>query len=202
VPRLRASSRLAILLTFLSSSLLSASDGLITTIAGTGQGGSLATGIPATTAQITTPSGICADASNNLFIADGSNNRVVRVDAVTGILTLVAGNGTASSTGDGGPAPLASIYSPMSVALDGAGNLYIAEFGGNRIRRVDHQTGVITTIAGTGSAGFGGDGGPAISAVLNRAAGIAFDSTGNFTLPIWPTTVSAASMLKLEPSLR
>ncbi len=179
MPRLRASSRLAILLTFLSSSLLSANDGLITTIAGTGQGGSTATGIPATTAQITTPGGICADASNNLFIADGSNNRVVRVDAVTGILTLVAGNGTASSTGDGGPAPLASIYSPMSVALDGAGNLYIAEFGGNRIRRVDHQTGVITTMAGTGMAGFGGDGGLATSAAINRVAGIAFDSTGD-----------------------
>ena len=67
----------------------------------------------------------------------------------------------------------------MSVALDGAGNLYIAEFGGNRIRRVDHQTGVIATVAGTGSAGFGGDGGPATSAVLNHAAGMAFDSTGN-----------------------
>ena len=74
---------------------------------------------------------------------------------------------------------LASIYSPMSVALDGAGNLYIAEFGGNRIRRVDHQTGVIATVAGTGSAGFGGDGGPATSAVLNHAAGTKFDSTGN-----------------------
>ncbi len=177
MPRLRASLHLATLL--LSSSLLSANDGLITTIAGTGQGGSLATGIPATTAQLITPDGICADASNNLFIADSGNNRVVRVDAVTGLLTLVAGNGAASSTGDGGPAALASINHPMGVALDGAGNLYISEIQGYRIRRVDAQTGVITTIAGTGTSGFNGDGGPAQSAAVNNPVGIAFDSNGN-----------------------
>ena len=90
--RLKAALQLAILLTFLSSSLLVANDGLITTIVGTGQAGSLASGIPATTAQITSPAGIWVDASNNLFIADSGNNRVVRVDAVSGTLTLVAGD--------------------------------------------------------------------------------------------------------------
>jgi large repetitive protein len=179
VSRLRASLLPATLLVLLSSSLLAANDGLIKTIAGAGQSGSTATGIPAPAAQITTPGGICADASNNLFIADSGNNRVVRVDAVTGLLTLVAGNGTAASGGDGGPAVLASIHTPMGVALDGAGNLYISEYQGYRIRRVDGQSGVITTVAGTGGAGFGGDGGPAASAAVNRAAGIAFDSAGN-----------------------
>ena len=179
MPRLTASLRLAILLVVFSSSLVFANGGSIATIAGAGQSGSMATGIPATTAQLTTPAGICADASNNLFIADSGNNRVVRVDAVTGLLTLVAGNGTGSSSGDGGPAAAASINTPMGVALDGAGNLFISEFQGNRIRRVDGQTGVITTIAGTGDSGFSGDGGPATSSVLSHAAGIAFDSIGN-----------------------
>src|ERR1039457_1878374 len=145
LPRLIASLRLAILLVALSTSLVFANGGSIATIAGAGQSGSMATGIPATTAQLTTPAGICADASNNLFIADSGNNRVVRVDAVTGLLTLVAGNGTASSSGDGGPAVAACLWHPMGVALDAAGNLFISEFQGNRIRRVDGQTGVITT---------------------------------------------------------
>ena len=156
-----------------------ANAGWIATIAGTGQGGSLATGIPATTAQLVTPAGICADASNNLFIADSGNNRVVRIDAVTGLLTLVAGNGAASSNGDGGPAVAASLSHPMGVALDSGGNLFISESQGNRIRRVDGQTGVITTIAGTGISSFGGDSGPATSAAFNLPGGIAFDSTGN-----------------------
>ena len=125
-----------------------------------------------------TPAGICADASNNLFIADSGNNRVVRIDAVTGLLTLVTGTGTASSSGDGGPAAAASVSHPMGVALDSAGNLFISESQGNRIRRVDAQTGVITTIAGTGISSFGGDGGPATSAAFNLPGGIAFDSTG------------------------
>ena len=179
MPGLIASLRLAAPLILLSSSLAFANAGWIATIAGTGQGGSLATGIPATTAQLVTPAGIAADASNNLFIVDSGNNRVVRIDAVTGLLTLVAGNGAASSNGDGGPAVAASLSHPMGVALDSAGNLFISEFQGNRIRRVDGQTGVITTSAGTGSSHVGGDNGAAASAVLNLPAGIAFDSTGN-----------------------
>ena len=177
--RLKAALQLAILLTFLSSSLLVANDGLITTIVGTGQAGSLASGIPATTAQITSPAGIWVDASNNLFIADSGNNRVVRVDAVSGTLTLVAGNGTAASSGDSGLATLASLNGPIAVALDRAGNLYIAETGGHRIRVVNAKTGVITTFAGTGADGFGGDGGPATSAVLGLPWGLAFDSAGD-----------------------
>ncbi len=176
--RLIASLRLTLLLAALSISPAFANGGWIATIAGVGQGGSLATGIPATTAQLVTPAGICADASNNLFIADSGNNRVVRIDAVTGLLTLVTGTGTPSSTGDGGPAAAASVSHPMGVALDSAGNLFISEYQGNRIRRVDAQTGVITTIAGTGISSFSGDGGPATSAALNLPGGMAFDSTG------------------------
>ena len=104
---------------------------------------------------------------------------MVRVDAVTGILTLVAGNGAAASSGDGGPAVLASINGPMGVALDGAGNLYISEYQGYRIRRVDAQTGVITTVAGTGAPGLSVDGVPATSAGMGTPMGMAFDSTGN-----------------------
>jgi len=158
VHRLRTALPLAFFLLVLSTSLLSAGDGLITTIAGSGQSGSMATGIPATAAQLFLPDGIAVDASNNLFIADSGNSRVVRVDAVSGLLTVVAGNGTAASNGDGGLATLASLNVPEAVTLDVAGNLYIAETGGHRIRVVNAQTGVISTFAGTGAYGFGGDG--------------------------------------------
>jgi N-acetylneuraminic acid mutarotase/sugar lactone lactonase YvrE len=179
VHKFRAALQLANLLALLSGSLLFAGDGLITTIAGDGQSGSVASGIPATSAQLFLPDGIAVDASNNIFIADSGNNRVVRVDAVSGILTVVAGNGAAASGGDGGPATLASIKGPGSVALDAAGDLFISEGGGNRIRCVNAQTGVIVTIAGTGTAGFSGDGGPAASAAINGPSGLALDSAGN-----------------------
>ena len=177
VHKLRSALPLAVLLALLLSSSLLAGNGLIYTIAGAGQNGSPASGILATSAQLTSPYGICVDASNNIYIADQGNNRVVKVDAVTGILTLVAGKGMAYSSGDGGPAVLAGINGPTSVALDAAGNLYISE--SNRIRRVDKRSGVIATIAGTGTQGFRGDGGPATNAYLNRPLGIALDSTGN-----------------------
>jgi sugar lactone lactonase YvrE len=167
----------ALLFALILSPMLFADTGLIVTIAGTGIDGSAGIGGPAVNAQLGPAFGMAVDAADNLFIA--GNNRVVRVDAATGILTLVAGNGAASSTGDGGPAALAAINVPFAVALDGAGNLYIAEEGGNRIRRVDAQTGIITTVAGTGSAGFSGDGGPATSATLFLPAGIALDSAQN-----------------------
>ena len=177
--RSKAALPLAILLALVLNSLLFASDGLITTIAGDGAAVSKATGIPATSAQITGSAGICEDASGNLFIADSGNNRVVRVDAVFGILTLVAGNGTAASTGDGGLATAASLDGPAAVAVDSAGNLYIAESQGYRIRFVAAQSGIISTVAGIGTAGFSGDGGPATSAKLGAISGIALDPAGD-----------------------
>jgi secreted PhoX family phosphatase len=127
-----------------------AADRLISTIARNGGGGRTGLGGPAANAQLNTPQGLCFDAAGNLFIADYGNNRVVRVDAVTGILTLVARTGAYSSAGDGGPAALASVNSPVGLAFDAAGNLYIAEVTGNPIRRVDASTGIITRVAGTG----------------------------------------------------
>ena len=163
----------------ISASSLFGGTGQIQTIAGAGQGGSLASGIPAMSAQLVGPSGIYVDASKNVFIADSGNNRVVGIQYSTGTLFQIVGNGTASSTGDGGPWAQATVNDPIDVVLDSAGNLYIAEYQGNRIRRANVQTGTITTVVGTGTAGFGGDGGPAQAASLNHPTGIAFDSAGN-----------------------
>src|SRR5262245_41279608 len=93
-------------------------------------------------------------------------------------ITTVAGNGTAGFSGDGGPATSAQLNAPFSVAVDSAGNIYIAEWSNNRVRKVS-PSGVITTFAGTGAAGFGGDGGPATDAALNSPEGVAVDAAGN-----------------------
>lgn len=154
-----------------------AQTGLINTIAGGGTGG---VGIPATSAALYGPLGIRVDGQDNLYVADGHSNRVVRVDSVTGIITLIAGNGAAASSGDSGPATQASIYDPTDIAFDSSGNIFIAEMGAHKIRRVDAATGIITTVVGTGTAGFSGDGGPASSAQLNAPFGIVFDNAGNF----------------------
>jgi hypothetical protein len=107
------------------------------------------------------------DGSGNLFIADTSN-RIRWVDALTGVITTVAGNGVAGFSGDGGPAFAAQLnFNPgFSFFIDGSGNLLIADTGNNRIRRVDAVTGIITTIAGNGTFGFGGDGGSAMNASI------------------------------------
>src|SRR5258706_453167 len=98
-------------------------------------------------------------------------------------ITTVAGNGTTGFSGDGGPATAASLWGPCAVAVDSSGNLFIADQGNNRIRRVDASTGIITTVAGNGPSGsqgaFGGDGGPATAAALNGPSGVAVDSAGN-----------------------
>ena len=171
---------LALLSGLVFRSALPAQPGTIVTVAGNGwTGGASGVGGPSVNAFLAGPGGIAIDSANNFYIADNSSNRVLRVDAVTGILTLVAGNGTAASSGDGGPAALASVNRPYSLALDAARNLFIAEAGGNRIRRVDAATGIITTVAGTGTAAFSGDGGPAVGASLRQPLGVALDSAGN-----------------------
>ena len=167
---------LALALSFLPTLL--AQNGYVTTVAGNGTTGTYGVGGPATNASLGAGM-ICIDSADNLYIADGPNNRVVRVDAVSGILTLVAGNGAASSTGDGGPAVQASLNGPIAVAVDGAGNLYVSDSHGNRVRRIDAATGIITTYAGTGAGGFSGDGGAATSAMLYNPMGLAFDAAGN-----------------------
>ena len=156
-----------------------ASTGIITTVAGDGTAGFSGDGGPATSASLRFPAGTAVDPSGNLFIADGLNNRIRRVDAATGTITTVAGNGAFGFSGDGGPATDASLRFPRGVAVDASGNLLIADASNHRIRRVDASTGVITTVAGDGGSGFSGDGGPATSASLNLPAGVAVDALGN-----------------------
>jgi len=157
--------------------------GVITTYAGNaanpGNGGD---GGPATQAQLNGPYGIDLDASNNLYIADGNNSNVRRVDAVTHVITTVAGTGTFGYTGDGGQAIAATLGFPSNVKLDSQGNLFIADFLIGVIRRVDHATGIITTFAGNGSFPLSGDGGPATAAGIGNVWGLAFDGAGDLFL--------------------
>jgi streptogramin lyase len=113
------------------------------------------------------------DAAGDLYMADLFNSVVRRVDAVTGIITTVAGDGTRGYAGDGRAATSSELSYPSGVAFDGEGNLYIADSGNNRIRRVAATTGIITTVVGTGTAGYSGDGGPATAAKLGASEGFA-----------------------------
>ena len=156
--------------------------GIITTVAGNGTQGFSGDGGPATGATLNYPSGVIVDGSGNLFIADDVNQRIRRVDAVTGIITTVVGNGTQGFSGDGGPATSATLSSPIDVALDVRGNLLIADYGNSRIRRVDATTGIINTVAGNGTSGFSGDEGPATSASLAGPSAVAMDNSGNLLI--------------------
>ena len=156
-----------------------AATGIITTVAGNGLQTFAGDGGLATQARLWNPSAVAVDGSGNLFIADTSNQRIRRVDAATGIITSVAGNGTAGFAGDNGPATSANLYAPYGVAVDASGNLFIGDYNNHRIRRVDAATGIITTVAGNGTAGFAGDGGPATSASLFNPRGVTVDASGN-----------------------
>jgi len=151
--------------------------GIITTVAGVGGFGFSGDGGPATSAAVNFPAGVAVDSSGNLFIADTDNNRIRKVSA-NGIITTVAGNGDIYYSGDGVPATSATLRSPSGIALDGSGNLFIADQGHNRIRKVS-ASGIITTVAGNGNDGFSGDGGPATSATFNTPSGIAVDAFGD-----------------------
>ena len=153
--------------------------GVIRSVAGTGVSGFSGDGGPAAAAQLYWPYGVAVDNADNLLIADGGNHRIRRVDARTRVITTVAGNGAESYSGDGRPATLAAIAYPTGVASDRGGNLFIADYGNQRLRRVDAASGAITTIAGTGGGGFSGDGGPATAAKMANPFGVAVDSTGN-----------------------
>ncbi len=141
---------------------------------GLGRGNS-GDGGAATNARLNTPWGIKVDASGNLFIADSLNNNVRKV--ASGIITTIAGTGTASSTGDGGLATLATLNHPVDVAIDATGNVYISENGGNRIRVVVSAS--IATVIGNGTASYSGDGLSATGATVNGPRGLAVDATGN-----------------------
>ena len=157
-------------------------DGTITTVAGNGTANSSGDGGPATGAAVDSPGDLALDNAGNLFIASGAfsgdgRGNVVRKVTPDGLITTVAGNGTAGYSGDGGPATTAALNAPEGLAIDSAGNLYIADQFNRRIRRVSN--GIITTVAGNGSSGYAGDGGPAISAELSGPAGMSFDAAGN-----------------------
>jgi hypothetical protein len=156
---------------------------VITTIAGNGTQGYSGDNGPATSAELSNPAGIALDASGNLYIADTGNNRVRKV-SVNGTITTVAGTGVSGFSGDTGPAISAKLNSPSAVAVDAAGNLYIADGANYRVRKVTFPAGTINTVAGNGTAGFTGDNGApgsATSAELNWLPGyasLAVDSSG------------------------
>ena len=152
--------------------------GIITTIAGNGTAGYNGDGIAATAALLNYPSGVAVDGSGNVLIADYYNYRIRKVSP-DGIITTIAGNGVNASSGDGGMATAANLSRALDILVDATGNLYICDQDNARIRKVS-TTGIITTIAGTGTTGFSGDGGPATNATFNWPGGIAIDGAGNF----------------------
>lgn len=149
----------------------------IITVAGNGTIGSNGDGGFATLAELNYPAGITLDGLGNLYIADRINHLIRKVNS-SGIITTVAGNDTAGYNGDTGLATLAKLNYPSDVAVDAAGNIYISDYGNNRIRKVN-TSGFISTIAGTGALGYSGDGGLATAAQIDIPEGVAIDALGN-----------------------
>jgi NHL repeat-containing protein len=149
--------------------------GIIVTVAGNGSVGFSGDAGPAASAQLNSPRGLAVDSGGNLFIADIHNHRVRKV-STDGIIATVAGNGSVGLSGDGGPATSSPLF-PTGVAVDSAGNLFIVD-SNSRVRKVSRD-GIITTVAGNGTNGFSGDGGPATAAAFTYPAGVAVDSAGN-----------------------
>jgi len=150
--------------------------GTITTVAGNGTAGYSGDGGAATAAQLDQPHGIAIDALGNIYISERVNNCIRKIDG-SGIITYVAGRGSAG-LGDHGPATSATLEHPHGIAVDGEGNVYVADYHNNRIRKIDIG-GTITTVAGNGTWGNSGDGGPATEAALSRPRAVAVDSLGN-----------------------
>jgi streptogramin lyase len=151
--------------------------GFISTFAGNGTAGYSGDSAAATAAELNGPYGLAFDDSGNLYIADRYNNRIRKVNT-SGIITTFAGDSTSGFGGDGGAAIAAELNGPTGVTVDGSGNVYIADGNNYRIRKVN-TSGIITTIAGDGTGGYGGDGGAATIAEMNRPAGVTTDSYGN-----------------------
>jgi len=150
--------------------------GLITTIAGSGENGYDGDDKPATEAALNTPSAVAAAPNGDIYIADTLNYRVRMIEARTGLIRTVAGDGSpgdSDNVGDGGPATSAHLNMPSDVAIAPNGDLYIADMHHNRVRKVDAKTRIITTVAGNGKWGFSGDDGPATEASFSGPAGIA-----------------------------
>ena len=156
-----------------------AADPTITALAGTGEKGFAGDGGPAAKAKLDQPFDVAFDRAGNLYFSDTFNHRIRRVDATTGVITTVAGNGKKGFGGDGGKATDAKLNEPYGVELDADGNLYIVDRLNFCVRRVDAKSGAIATVAGTGGkSGFAGDGGPAAAALLVEPNGICLDGKG------------------------
>jgi hypothetical protein len=161
-----------------SRNKLNFSNWIINTVAGSDTHGYSGDGGPVTNALLNDPENVYIDERGNMFISDLGNQVIREVDARSGIIRTVAGNGQNGFSGDGGPATQASMSNAFHIVADKEGNLYISDLSNNRIRRIDHQTGIITTIAGTGVAGFNGDG-KAVTCQLTGPFGINIDKKGN-----------------------
>jgi trimeric autotransporter adhesin len=161
--------------------MISGINGLITTVAGTGEVGYSGDGGQAMSARLNFPKGVAVDASGNIYIVDTANHCIRKVTKSTGVITTVAGGGDYDfdNVHDGGQATSAVLASPLGVTLDASGNVYITDTKHFRIRMVTKSTGVITTVAGNGTAGYFGDGGQATSSKLSFPYGIAVDASGN-----------------------
>jgi len=170
---------------FASSTLYSVfkmdASGTLTVVAGNGHAGDFGDGGPATAAQLSSPSALALDPAGNLYIADGWSGRVRKV-STEGIIHTIAGTGVGccynNGVGDGGPATAAQLFFPYQVAADAAGNVYIGEWNTSRVRKVSAD-GIITTVVGTGSYGYSGDGGPASAAAIGASWGLTFDRAGS-----------------------
>jgi hypothetical protein len=161
---------------------VTAATGIITTVAGNGNPGSTGDGGAATSARLNSPEDVFVTSSGDIYIADTLNHKIRRVAAATGIITTVAGTGTAGSTGNGGAATAATLSSPHGIVVASNGDYYISERGGNVIRKVTAATGIITAYAGTGTAGYSGDGGAATAAKLSQPQGLALASNGDLSV--------------------
>ncbi len=148
-------------------------DGKITTVAGTGVAGFGGDNGPALSAQLNCPREVAVDSAGTVYITDAGNHRVRKITA-DGKISTVAGTGTAGFSGDGGPAPSAKLNLPLGVVVDSTGTVYVSDYNNHRVRKIAPD-GKISTVAGTGAAGFSGDGGPAVSAQLYNPFGLAVD---------------------------
>lgn len=173
---------------------VAAATGIITTVAGTGNPGSSGDGGAATSARLNSPEDVFVTSTGDLYIADTGNHKVRKVAAATGIITTVAGTGTAGSTGNGGAATAARLNTPDGIVVAPNGDFYVSERGGNFIRKVTAATGIITAYAGTGTAGYSGDGGAATAAKISAPQGLAL--AGNGDLYVADTGNSAARVVR------
>jgi hypothetical protein len=158
--------------------MVNKSTGIITTIAGNGVPGYTGDGGPATASQIDGPRGVALDGSGNIYFTDAANNAVREIKASNGYIYTIAGVGFAGFTGDGGPATSAELSTPYGIAVNAAGEIFIADQSNNRIRKIN-TSGIISTVAGNGTAGFAGDGGQATAAGLNGPAMVTVALSGD-----------------------